>query len=125
VTQERHLLHPKLPLAYLDVQSRVLKLLQYQPEMFFVFFFTLGVKQYVIDEHHDKLVRILHKDLVHHIHIVGWGFCQSKIHHRILVQTIPRNEGSPRKVTLSFLRLILSRLKINFREHTRTIELTK
>jgi hypothetical protein len=43
-------------------------------EMFFVFFFALGVKQYVIDEHHIKLVHLLHKVLVHQNHIVGRGF---------------------------------------------------
>jgi hypothetical protein len=62
VTKERHLLHPKLTLAYLDVQSRVFKLLQYQTEMIF---FTLGVNQYTIDEHYDELVQIFHKVHVH------------------------------------------------------------
>jgi hypothetical protein len=60
--------------------------------MFFVFF-ALGVNQYVIDENYDKLVHIFHKDFVRQIHKVGWGFNQSKIHHRTPVQTIPQNEG--------------------------------
>jgi hypothetical protein len=125
VTQERHLLHPKLALAYLDIQSRALKLLRYQTEMFFMLFFALGVNQHTIDEHYDELVQILHKVLVHHILIVGWGFSQSKIHHRILVQTIPQNEGSLRKVTFLYIQLILSRSKIDLREHTCTTELIK
>jgi hypothetical protein len=77
----------------------VLKLLQYQTEMVFMFLFILRVDQYVIDEHHNKLVQILYKFLVHQIHRVGQGINQSKIHHYILVQTIPQNEGRLRKVT--------------------------
>jgi hypothetical protein len=34
----------------------VLKLPQYQMEMFFRFFFDLGVDQYIIDEYYDELV---------------------------------------------------------------------
>jgi hypothetical protein len=93
--------------------------------MFFVLFFILSVDQYIIDEHYDKLVQILHKDLVHQIHKVGWGFSQSKIHYRILVQTIPQNEDSLRKVTLSYLQLILSQSNIDLRECTRIAELIK
>jgi hypothetical protein len=44
----------------------------------FMLFFTSLVDQYVIDEHHDKLVQILHEDLVHHVHKVGWCISQSK-----------------------------------------------
>jgi hypothetical protein len=40
-------------------------------KMFFGFFFTLGVDQYVIDEYYEKLVEILNKDLGHQIHKVG------------------------------------------------------
>jgi hypothetical protein len=73
VTQESNLLQPKLALAQLDIPSMISKLLQYQVEMFFKFFFILRVDQYIIDEHHDKLVQILYKDFVHQIHKVGWG----------------------------------------------------
>jgi hypothetical protein len=121
VTQESHLLHPKLPHVYLDVQSRVLKLLRYQMEMFF----TLEVNQYTIDEHYDKLVQIFHKDLAHQIHKVGRNFNQSKMHHRLLVWTIPQNEGRLWKVTFLYHQLILSRSHIDFREHTHTMELIK
>jgi hypothetical protein len=43
----------------------VLKLLQYQTELFSIFFFALGINQCIIDEHYDELVQIFHKDLVH------------------------------------------------------------
>jgi hypothetical protein len=72
----------------------VLKLLQYQTEMFIMFFFMLSADQYIIDEHYEELVQTLHKVLVHQIHIVGRGFSQSKRPHGMLVQTIPQNEGS-------------------------------
>jgi hypothetical protein len=90
-----------------------------------MFFFALGVNQYTIDEHYDELVQILHKVLVPHILIAGWCFSQSKIHHRILVQTVPQNEGSLRKVTFLYLQEILSRSKIDLREHTCTTKLLK
>jgi hypothetical protein len=96
----------------------VVKLLQFQTEMFFTFFFILSVDRYIIDEHHDKLVQILYKFLIHQIHIVGQDLNQSNIHHPILVRTIPQNEGRLQKVTFSYLQLILSQSKIDLREHT-------
>jgi hypothetical protein len=90
-----------------------------------MFFFALGVNQYTIDEHYDERVQIFHKDLAHQIHKVGRDFNQSKIHHRLLVRVIPQNEGRLQKVTFLYLQLILSRSKINFREHTHTMELIK
>jgi hypothetical protein len=57
--------------------------------MVFMFFLILRVDQYIIYEHHDELVQIVHKYLVHQIHKVGWCISQYKRHHRILVQTIP------------------------------------
>jgi hypothetical protein len=97
----------------------VSKLLQYQTEMFFMFLFALGVNQYTIDE----LVQILPKDLVYQIHKVGWSISQFKRHHHILIQTIPQNEGSFRKVTFSYLQVIQSLSKINLGERTCTMEL--
>jgi hypothetical protein len=88
-------------------------------------FFALGVNQYVIDEHYDELVQIIHKVLVHQIHRVGQSISQSKINHHILVQTIPQNECNLRNVTFSYLWLILSQLKIDFIEHTCNMELIK
>jgi non-ribosomal peptide synthetase component E (peptide arylation enzyme) len=70
MAQERNLLHPKLALAKLGIQPMVSKFLQNQTE-FFMFFFTLEVNQYIFDEQYDKLVQILHKDLVHQIHKIG------------------------------------------------------
>jgi hypothetical protein len=90
-----------------------------------MFFFAVGVNQHIIDEHNEKLVQIFHKDLVCQIHKVGRDFYQSKIHHCLLVRTIPQNEERLKKVTFLYLQLILSRSKIDFREHTCTIELIK
>jgi hypothetical protein len=56
VTQESNLLHPKLALAQLGIQYTLLKLPQYQMELFFMFLFTLGENQYIIDEHYDELI---------------------------------------------------------------------
>jgi hypothetical protein len=120
VTKERYFLYSKLTLAQLVIQPMVLKLLKFQTEMFFVLFFILSVDQYIIDEHYDELVQILHKDLVHQIHKVGWCISQFKRHHHILIPAIPQNEGSLRNVSFSYLQLILSRSNIDFREHIHT-----
>jgi hypothetical protein len=101
------------------------KLLQNQTEMFFVSSCNLSADKYIIDEYYDELVQILHKDLAHQIHKIGLSICQSNRRHRIFVQTIPQNEGSFWKVTSSYLQLILSRPKIDFREHMHTMELIK
>jgi hypothetical protein len=93
--------------------------------MLFIFLFILRVDQYVIDEHYDKLVQIFRKDLVRQIHKVGRDFYQSKIHHHLLVQTIPQSEDRLQKVTCLYFQLILSRSKVDFREHMRTMELIK
>jgi hypothetical protein len=103
----------------------VSKFLPCQTEMFFGFFFALGVNQYIIDEHYDELVQVFHKVLIHQIHKVGWAFNQSKIHHRLLVWVIPQSEGRLWNVTFSCLQLILSRSKIDLGEHTCTTVLIK
>jgi hypothetical protein len=90
-----------------------------------VFFFIHGVDQYIIGEHHNKLVQILYKNRVHQIHIVGGCISQSKRHHSILIQTIPRDESSLSYVTVSDRQLMISRSKINLREYTCTTELIK
>jgi hypothetical protein len=94
-------------------------------KMLFMLIFTPWVDQYIIDEHCDKLVHILHENLVHQIHKVGRCISQSKWHHCILVQTIHQNKCSLRYVALSNLQLMISRSKINLREHTCTSELIK
>jgi fucose permease len=38
----------------------VLKLLQYQSKMFFMFFFVLGMNQYANDVFYDELIQIYH-----------------------------------------------------------------
>jgi hypothetical protein len=80
-------------------------------------FFILGVDQYIIDEHHDKLVQILHKNLVHQIHKVDWGISRSKRHHRILIQTIPHDKGNLWYVNLLYLQLMIFWSKINHTLH--------
>jgi hypothetical protein len=47
----------QLTLAQLGVEPLVSKLLQYQTEMFFMFFFILSADQYIIDEHYAKLAQ--------------------------------------------------------------------
>ena len=61
--------------------------------MLFMFFLRLGVNENVINKHHDKLIQIFHKHLVHQIHEKGWGISESKRHNGTFKQTIPSCEG--------------------------------
>ena len=47
----------ELALTELSIQLMLTKCSEHNPQMFFVFFLTLGVDQNVINEYHDKLVR--------------------------------------------------------------------
>jgi hypothetical protein len=47
-------------------------------KMLFMLLFTSSVDQYIIDEHHNKLVQILHENLVYQIHEVGQCITKSK-----------------------------------------------
>jgi hypothetical protein len=103
----------------------VLKLLQFQMEMFFMFFFILRVDHYTLDEHYDKLVQILHKICVHHIHVVDQDFKQSKIHHVYLYRPFLKMKAD---FEMSHPRIFSSSypdLKIDLGEHMCTMELIK
>jgi hypothetical protein len=53
-----------------------------------MFFSASRIDKYVINEDNDKLIQILHEDLVHEVHEVGWGVGRSKRYHSELVLTI-------------------------------------
>jgi hypothetical protein len=121
VTQERHLLHPNshlLNLAYnlwswsFCITTRRYPSCSYSlleltniPSMNT----TTNLSKYSIKTLSTRSIK------------VGWGLNQSKIHHRLLVRTIPQNEVSLWNVSFSYPQLILSRSKINLGEHTHTL----
>jgi hypothetical protein len=78
MTHKSHFLELELKLAELYVQLMLSQFLQHKPQMLLMLFLVLGVDQDIINEHHDKLIQILHKDLVHQVHEVGRCIGQTK-----------------------------------------------
>jgi hypothetical protein len=71
-------------------------------------FFILIVDQYVINEHHDKLVQLHHEYGVHQVHEMCRGIGESKRHNQILIQLIPGGERGHRNVFRSDLDLVIT-----------------
>src|SRR6185437_8234045 len=63
--KERDLLQPEITLAEFSIQLMLSKLLQHKPQVLLMLLLILGVNQDIINEHHNKLIQILHKHLVH------------------------------------------------------------
>jgi hypothetical protein len=53
--------------------------------MFLMITIILGIHQNDIDEYHEELIKILHKNLVHQIHEVGQCISQAKRHDSELI----------------------------------------
>jgi hypothetical protein len=66
--------------------------------MLHMLFFTLGIDQDVINEDHDKLVKLRHEYGVHQVHETCRSIGESKQHNQILVQPVPSGEGSLRDI---------------------------
>jgi hypothetical protein len=60
--------------------------------MLFMFFCTLRVHEYVINEDHDKPDQLRHEYGVHEVHEVCQRICQSKRHDKILIQPVSHSE---------------------------------
>jgi hypothetical protein len=125
LSKKSNLLQPKLALAKLGVKLMLMKCAQHESQMLFMFFFDLGVYEDIINKHHYELVKILHEYLVHEIHEIDGGICQSKGHHGVLIQSITSGEGSLGNAALSYLKLVINGPKINFLEDMSSIHLIK
>jgi hypothetical protein len=64
---------PELTLRILSVEFVFSKLLQYKTKMFSMFFFILGIYQYIIQINHDELVEVLHENIIHQSGEGGWS----------------------------------------------------
>src|SRR3954467_2084005 len=76
---------PELTLRILSIEFVFSKLFQYKTKMFSMFFFILGVYQYIIQINHDELVEVFHEYIVHQSGESGWGIRQAKGHDGVLV----------------------------------------
>jgi hypothetical protein len=62
--------------------------LQYHLSMIHMLLLTLRVYENIIDEHHHKLVLVIHEHDIHQIHEGSWCICQTKRHHCELIEPI-------------------------------------
>jgi hypothetical protein len=61
--------------------------------MLLMFSIILGINHNVVDEYHNKLIKIVHKHLVRQIHEVGWCISQAKRHDSELIHPISGRES--------------------------------
>lgn len=88
-------------------------------------FFGLGVYQDILNEHHQKLVEVLHEDLVHDVHEIGRGIGKSEGHHIVAEQTIAGCEVCLEDVRLADLQLVVSGPQIDLGEDSGSIQLVE
>ena len=113
MSEESHLLEPKLTFAEFGIKLMVAKPLQNCSKMFLVFVCALGVNEDVINEHHNKFIQEVHKHLVHHMHKEGRGVGEAEGHNGVFIKTVPSGERGLRNIFLLNLELMISRPQIN------------
>jgi hypothetical protein len=91
----------------------------------FGMFLVFGEDEDIIDKDHYEFVELRHKHGVHEIHEVGWGICETKGHHRELVETITSGESSFRNVTRSNFDLVVTRMKVDLGKNFGSSQLIK
>jgi hypothetical protein len=119
------LLKPECTLTELGIKLMVTKSLQNNPKMLLMLFFILRVDQDVINEYHDKLVKLRHECGVHQVHEMCRSICESKRHNQILIQLVPGRECSLRNVFWMDLDLMITRPKVDLGEDLSTDKLIK
>ena len=87
MSEEFHLLEPKLTFAEFGLQLMIAKPLQNCPKMLLVFILSLGVNEDVINEYHHKFIQEVHKHLVHHMHKECRSVGEVEGHNGVLIKT--------------------------------------
>jgi hypothetical protein len=82
-----------------------------------MFFHTPRIYKNVVNEYHDKLVQLRHKDRVHQVLEVCWCIHQSKWHDKIFEETISCSESCLGYIFGTNLDLMIAGADINLREH--------
>src|ERR1041385_7698828 len=88
-------------------------------------FFGLRIYQDIVNEHHHKLVEVLHEYLIYEVHEISWGIGKSEGHHSVLEQTIACREGCLGDVRLTDLQLVVSGPQINLGEDSGSVQLVE
>jgi hypothetical protein len=69
---------------------------------------TLGIYEDIIDEHHHKLVEVVHEHTIHQVHEERWRIRQTEGHDCILIKPILGDECCLRYVRRSDLELMIT-----------------
>jgi hypothetical protein len=85
-----------------------------------MWFCTLQVYKYVINEDHNKLDQLRHEYGVHEVHEVCQRVCQPKRHDKILIKLVSHRESHLGDIFGMNLNLMVARAKINLGEHSRS-----
>jgi hypothetical protein len=117
MTEELNFAQPELALAELRIELMITQSLKHNAEMLFMMFLTLRKDQDVINEDHDKLVQLFHKNRVHQVYKVSGGVSQPKGHHQILIETVSGGESSFWDIFFMDLNLMIARTKVNLQEN--------
>jgi hypothetical protein len=75
--------------------------------MLLMFFHTLGVNEYVVNENYDKLVHLFHEHLIHEVHKICGCVGEYKGHHCELILPVTGDKGGLRDVTFPNLELVV------------------
>jgi hypothetical protein len=73
----------------------------------------------------NKLIRVLHKHLIHEIHEIGWGICKTEGHHCILMESIPGMKCYFGDIRLSNPQLMISRSQFDLGENNGSLHLVE
>jgi hypothetical protein len=117
VTQEWHFNNLEFTLAKLCIELMIPQPLKHDSQMLFMFYRTLRIYEYVIDEGHDKPVQLQHEYGVHEVHEVCWHIGQSKRHDKILIQPVSHSESSLGDIFGTNFNLMVAGAEINLEEH--------
>jgi hypothetical protein len=79
-------------------------------------FLTLRKDQDVVNENHNKLVQLFHKNRVHQVHEVSGCVGQTKRHHQILIKIVSGGENNLCDIFSTDLDLMIARTKVNLRK---------
>jgi hypothetical protein len=93
--------------------------------MSFMFFHTIWIYKYVINEDDKKLVQLRHEYRVHEVHEVRRCIGQPKRHDKILIKPISRRESRLGDIFDTDFNLMITRAVINIGEHLGSRRLIK
>ena len=121
MSKKSYFLQPELTLTKLGIRLILTKCSKHNSQMFFVFFFTLGINKNVVDKHHDEHIQIIHEHFVHEIPKIGRGVGQTKRHHGVLIPLVTSGESGLGNISPTDLQLVITSAKINFLENSSPI----